>query len=116
MKITDICWITPLKNVDICWITHYRPVLAYPQAAAGAYHIWLCHCPFILIASASFLGAYLIIKLGKCAYKNNLKISGHANRLPHHSAINGIILALTVIEKKSKYLKIGGKKNKNKTC
>jgi hypothetical protein len=35
MKITDICWITPLKNVDICWITHYRPVLAYPQAAAG---------------------------------------------------------------------------------
>jgi hypothetical protein len=71
MKITDICWITPLKNMDICWITHYRPVLAYPQAAAGAYHIWLCHCPFILIASASFLGAYLITKSGKCAYKNN---------------------------------------------
>jgi hypothetical protein len=36
MKITDICWITPLRNLDICWITHYRLLLAYPLAAADA--------------------------------------------------------------------------------
>jgi hypothetical protein len=36
MKMTDICWITPLRNWDIGWITLYRLLLAYPPAAADA--------------------------------------------------------------------------------
>jgi hypothetical protein len=36
MKMTDICWITPLRNWDISWITLYRLLLAYPPAAADA--------------------------------------------------------------------------------
>ena len=54
MKMTDIGWITPLKNPNIWWITHYRPTGMYLGLITGTTGITgtIQHRPFSTAHSA----------------------------------------------------------------